>query len=185
MLAALAGAGADEIAPVKLGQAAALGHQVLGAERLTGLLGAAIGLPVRVVEFVGDLDGDPVAACRPGWGAPTPGSAATPWSGREASRARTGSSSGSARSVSPTTARCCPGGERLAGLRRAILHGLGETLDVDVRPVLRGGEVPAARLGAAALGHTAWLAPLRDSDADDLRIARGRRPRGRGPRAAA
>ncbi len=55
--------------------------------------------------------------------------------------------------------RFLPGGSGLADLRLALLHGLGETLDVDVRPVLRRDEIPDARFGTARLGRTAWLKP--------------------------
>ena len=184
MLAALTGGGADEVAPVKLGQAAALGHQVLGAERLTGLLGAAIGLPVRVVEFVGAWTAIPsrlqtrLGHAHAGLGRDA---VVGPRSFARQHRIEL--------RVGPLGIRdycsMLPGGERLARLRRAILHGLGESLDVDVRPVLRVGEVPEARLGAAALGHTAWLQPLRDSDAADLRIAAVVGLAADGPRAAA
>ncbi|MFO1144655.1 MAG: type VI secretion system baseplate subunit TssG [Amaricoccus sp.] len=78
-----------------------------------------------------------------------------------------------------------PGGERLKALRHAILHGLGETLDVDVRPVLRAGEVPAAKLGDATLGRVAWLAPRGDRDADDLCLRAVVGLAAEGPRAAA
>ena len=151
------GAGRGRCRRDRAGQArAGRGARPPGARRRNGSpasLGAAIGLPVRVVEFVGAWAAIPSPPADPARGAPTPGSAATPWSGREASRARAGSSSGSARSGSPTTARCCRAASGSPALRHAILHGLGETLDVDVRPVLRVDEIPAARLGAAALGH--------------------------------
>jgi type VI secretion system protein ImpH len=55
-------------------------------------------------------------------------------------------------------------------LRRALLHGIGESLDVDFRPVLRREDIPAARLGAARLARTAWLAPRRTAHAADLRL---------------
>ena len=63
-----------------------------------------------------------------------------------------------------------PGGARLETLRKAVLHGIGETLDVDFRPLLRAREVPAARIGAVQIGRTAWLTPARAADARDLRL---------------
>ena len=63
-----------------------------------------------------------------------------------------------------------PGGARLETLRTAVLHGIGETLDVDFRPLLRGAEIPAARIGAMQVGRTAWLTPARAADARDLRL---------------
>ena len=61
------------------------------------------------------------------------------------------------RAARRAAARCrlsrasCRADARLATLRRALLHAVGETLDVDVRPVLRRDAVPAAaaRRGAA------------------------------------
>ena len=43
-----------------------------------------------------------------------------------------------------------PGGARLETLRKAVLHGIGETLDVDFRPLLRAARGPrrADRRGA-------------------------------------
>lgn len=184
MLAAMAGAGADEIAPVKLGQAAALGHQVLGPERLTGLVTAAVGLPVKVAEFVGSWSAIPARLqTRLGGAHATLGRAATlgPRSFTRQSRIelRVGPLGLAAfRSL-------LPGGERLKALRHAILHGLGETLDVDVRPVLRAGEVPPAKLGDATLGRVAWLAPRRDRDVDDLCLRAAVGLAAEGPRAAA
>lgn len=186
MLAALAGAeiGADEIAPVKLGQAAALGHQVLGPERLTGLVAGAIRLPVSVSEFVGSWAAIPLRLqTRLGGPYAALGRTATlgPRSFTRQSRVEL--------RVGPLDLACyrtlLPGGDVLRRLRRAVLHGLGEAFDVDVRPVLRAGEVPAARLGEAELGRVAWLAPRGGRDADDLclRAVVGLAPEG--PRAAA
>jgi type VI secretion system protein ImpH len=63
-----------------------------------------------------------------------------------------------------------PGGSRLETLRKAVRHGVGETFDVDFRPLLRAADIPPARIGAAAVGRTAWLAPRRTADAGDLRL---------------
>lgn len=57
-------------------------------------------------------------------------------------------------------------------LRHAIIAAAGKDLQFDLRLVLRAQEVPAAQLGAAQLGRTAWLAPTRENDADDLKMSR-------------
>jgi type VI secretion system protein ImpH len=166
---ALAGTGADRLAPVKLGQAAALGHQVLGPERLTGLLRAALGVQVQVEEFVGT------------WVA-LPERLQT-----RLGRAHAGLGQGAAVGPRIFTRQnrillhlgplgmleyeaFLPGGPRLAALRLALLHAMGEQLDVDVRLLLRRTEVPSARIGTSRLGCTAWLSPKRDADAGDLRM---------------
>ena len=115
MLAAMAGAGADAIAPVKLGQAAALGHQVLGPERLDrigrgGGRAAGSGGGVR-----GDLGGDPAAAADPPRRRARDARAGGDARAAQPSRGRAASSSGSGRSGSPASVRCLPGGERLEG----------------------------------------------------------------------
>ena len=70
------------------------------------------------------------------------------------------------RSGRPARRRCA----RLETLRTAVLHGIGETLDVDFRPLLRAAEIPAARISAVQVGRTAWLTPARAADARDLRL---------------
>jgi type VI secretion system protein ImpH len=61
---------------------------------------------------------------------------------------------------------------RRTELRHAILFAMGEAIAFDLRLVLRGQDVPAARLGSARLGRTAWLAPVPVADRDDL-VMRG------------
>ncbi|TPE49099.1 type VI secretion system baseplate subunit TssG [Amaricoccus solimangrovi] len=167
MLRALAGGGEDPIAGLKLGQAAALSHQVLGPERLTSLVSAALGLPVRISEFVGGWNAVPARLM-------TRLGRAHAVLGRGAAlgpRVFTRQSRIELR-VGPLGfddyLSLLPGGRRLAALRLALLHGIGESLDVDLRPILAAAEIPAARLGASRLGRTAWLAPRRAADADDL-----------------
>ncbi len=169
MLAAMAGADAAGLRPAKLFQAAALGHQVLGPERLAGLLTAATGAPVSIEEFVGAWSTIPARLqSRLGGAGAVLGRGATLgprfFSRQQRIEIRVG----------PLTLadyeRFLPGGDGLAALRLALLHGLGETLDVDVRPVLRRDAVPDARLASARLGHVAWMAPDRRADADDLRL---------------
>ncbi len=184
MLRALAGEGSGPIGPVKLGQAAALGHQVFGPERLTGVLASALGVPVRVREFVGSWTAVP-ARLQTRLGAAHAGLGTSAILGPRvfARQARTEVRVGP---LSLTDyLEFIPGGSRLAALRGALLHAVGETLDVDVRPVLRRDAVPAARLGTARLGCTAWIAPRRDRDADDLRLRAVVGLAADGPRAAA
>ncbi|SDE43808.1 type VI secretion system baseplate subunit TssG [Ruegeria marina] len=57
-------------------------------------------------------------------------------------------------------------------LRRAVIFAEGKGVDYDLRLVLAPGEVPAARLGSARLGRTAWLAPDLSRGADDMCFAR-------------
>ena len=58
----------------------------------------------------------------------------------------------------------------LETLRKAVLHGSYETLDVDFRPLLRAAEILAARIGTVRVGRTGWLTPARAADARDLRL---------------
>lgn len=165
MLGALVGGGEDQVARLKRGQAAALGHRVLGPERLTDLVARALDLPVRIVEFVGSWNAIPprlqsrLGGARLGRGA-TLGPRFFTRQTRIELR------------VGPVSIAdylaLLPRGARSGTTRLALLHGLGESLDVDLRPILRAAEIPAARLGAAQLGRTAWLAPGRDRDAADL-----------------
>jgi type VI secretion system protein ImpH len=64
-------------------------------------------------------------------------------------------------------------------LRHAIVFAMGEGIAFDLRLVLAGAEVPAARLGAARLGQTAWLAPTAGHVRDDL-VMRGFTGQGHG-----
>lgn len=170
MLGALGGGGTDTVAELKLGQAAALGHQVLGPERLTGLLEAALGLPVRIEEFVGSWNAaPPELQTRLGATHATLGRGATLGPRFFTRQTRVELRLGPVGLADYLA--LLPGGARFETARRALLHGIGESLDVDLRPVLRATEIPAARLGGSRLGRTAWLAPRRDADAADLRLA--------------
>ena len=170
MLAALAGAGADEVAPVKLGQAAALGHQVLGAgaaDRPPRRGGRAAGAGRRVRRR---LDGDPARGCRPGSAARTPRSArgATLGPRSFARQSRIELRVGPLGLADYRT--LLPGGERLAarcGTRSCT--GSARRLDVDVRPVLRGARGPGGAARRRRRSATPpGCAPRRD--------ARRRRP---------
>ena len=169
MLGALAGADAATLRRAKLDQAAALGHQVLGPERLAGLVATAIGVPVRIREFVGAWSAIPARLqSRLGAAHATLGRGAAlgprVFSRQQRIEVRIGPLG------LADYQRFLPGGSGLADLRLALLHGLGETLDVDVRPMLRRDEIPNARFGTARLGRTAWMKPARTVDAADLRL---------------
>ncbi|HET9069025.1 MAG TPA: type VI secretion system baseplate subunit TssG [Amaricoccus sp.] len=169
ILAAIAGAGGSSLRAEKLDQAAALGHQVLGPERLAGLVEAAVGAPVAIEEFVGAWTEMPrrlqtrLGAAHAGLGR---GASIGPRVFSRQSRMEI--------RVGPLAladyVAFLPGGARLETLRKAVLHGIGEALDVDFRPILRASEVPKARIGGAAIGRTGWLAPTGAADAGDLRL---------------
>jgi type VI secretion system protein ImpH len=169
MLGALVGGGSEAIGAVKRSQAASLARQVLGPERLTFLVRALLEVPVRVEEFVGTSVLLP-ARLQSRLGGPHAGL------GRGATLGPRvfGRQSRIELRLGPLGlddfVALLPGGERLRLLRSAVLHAIGETLDVDVRLLLRREEIPAARLGAARLGHAAWVAPRREADAADLRL---------------
>ena len=62
--------------------------------------------------------------------------------------------------------RLLPGGDGFARLQAIIRNYVGDTLDCDVRLVLRGADMPRLGLdGAGRLGQTTWLRSLRDDDA--------------------
>jgi type VI secretion system protein ImpH len=169
ILAAMAGAGEPSLRAEKLAQAAALGHQVLGPERLASLVGAAVGAPVEIEEFVGAWSEVPRRLQTRLGGAHATlgrGAALGPriFTRQNRVEIRIGPLS------LPDYRDFLPGGARLETLRRAVLHGIGETLDVDFRPLLRAAETPAARLGAVEVGRTAWMTPARAADARDLRL---------------
>ena len=169
ILAAMAGAAAPSLRAEKLGQAAALGHQVLGPERLAGLVRAAVGAPVEIEEFVGAWSEMPrrlqtrLGGAHAGLGR---GATLGPRIFARQSRIEI--------RIGPLSLadyrEFLPGGARLETLRTAVLHGIGEILDVDFRPLLRAAEIPAARISAVQVGRTAWLTPARAADARDLRL---------------
>lgn len=169
ILSAMAGAGGPPLRAEKLGHAAALGHQVLGPERLAGLVQAAVGAPVAIDEFVGAWAEMPRRLQTRLGGAHATlgrGAALGPriFSRQNRMEIRIGPL------ALPDYLDFLPGGQRLGALRTAVLHGIGETLDADFRPLLRAAAIPDAHIGSARIGRTAWLAPARTADAADLRI---------------
>ncbi|WP_086998864.1 type VI secretion system baseplate subunit TssG [Rhizobium sullae] len=154
----------------KLSHAPALAHQVDGPERLTLFLADLLKVPVRLREFVGTWMPIPNGLqSRLGGAHAQLGRSATigPRTFQRQQRIEL--------SIGPLTladyVAFLPGCERRETLQTAIRDLVGHGLDVDVRLVLRRDEVPAAKMGAARIGHIAWLARPKDrSDADDLCI---------------
>jgi type VI secretion system protein ImpH len=186
MSAALAGLGLcgrrhgerGAIDATKLSHAAALAHQVDGPERLTLFLADLLKVPVRLREFVGTWMPIPkMLQSRLGGAHVQLGRSATigPRTFQRQQRIEL--------SIGPLTLAdymtFLPGSERRETLQTAIRDLAGDGLDVDVRLVLKRDEVPAAKMGAARIGHIAWLARPKDrGDADDfcMRTVIGWRP---------
>lgn len=155
---------------VKLRQAAAIACQVDGPERLTLFIAEAFKVPVQLKEFVAAWLPIPVPLqTRVGSAHAQLGRGATigPRSFTRQSRIEL--------RIGPldfqTYLEFLPGSRRLAVLRRAVSDLIGEVLDVDLKVVLAREEVPAARIGAARIGRTAWLAPpVERADAEDMRL---------------
>lgn len=178
MLEAMAGTGLPgtqnaenpELDAVKLRQAAALASQVDGPERLTLFLSEAFNVPVRLKEFVAAWMTIPATLqTRLGKDYAALGRSATigPRSFSRQSRIEV--------EIGPLGFEdykaFLPGSRRLGVLKRAIRDLIGELLDVDLRIVLARDEVPPARVGAAQLARTAWLAPPDErGDAKDMRL---------------
>ncbi|WP_269932869.1 type VI secretion system baseplate subunit TssG [Aminobacter sp. HY435] len=155
---------------VKLRQAAALASQLDGPERLTLFVAEAFKVPVRLKEFVAAWLAVPAALqSRLGQAYASLGNGA-------AIGPRTFSRQGRIElRIGPldieTYLAFLPGSRKLALLKHAIRDLIGEGLDVDLRLVLARQDVPAARLGSARLGRTAWLAPPEErDDAEDMRL---------------
>jgi type VI secretion system protein ImpH len=178
MLAALAGLGllgkGDKyraaIDAVKLRHAPALAHQVDGPERLTRFLADLLKVPVRLREFVGTWMEIPKALqSRIGVAHARLGGDATIGPRTFQRQQRIELCIGPLALADYMT--FLPDSERQRILRNAIQDLVGNGLDVDVRLVLRRDEVPAARVGTARIGYTAWLAPPENRvDADNMRI---------------
>ncbi len=176
LLGALAGVGLPEAAPsaaveaLARRHATALGHQVEGPERLTRMLADALDARVELSEFVGVWMPIP-ERLRSRLGGPLAqlGGGATVGARTFQRQARIEIALGPL--GLDEFAGLLPGAAALGQLREIVRHVIGETLDVDLRLVLAGAEVPAARLGSARLGRVAWL-PRRGAaeDRGDLRL---------------
>lgn len=179
MLGALAGIGlpgtASEPADaaldiVKLRQAGALASQVEGPERLTSFIAEAFGVPTALKEFVAAwIALPPGLQTRLGKAHASLGRGAAigprVFSRQSRVELRIGPLD------LPTYMGFLPGGRRFAMLKRAVRNLVGGGMDVDLRLVLASAAVPAARLGEAKLGRTAWLPrPHGAPDAEDMHV---------------
>lgn len=175
MQAALAGIGlpgmATGDAALKLRHATALGSTVHGPERLTRLVADLLGMPVRLVEFTGHWMEIPAhLQTRIGRSHAVLGQSAV--AGRRSFQRQDRAEL----RIGPLTLadyrRLLDDGGLRARLRHAIRFAMGREIDFDLRLVLARDEVPDPRIGPCQLGRTAWLAPSRRKDADDLRLPR-------------
>ncbi|MGE0500229.1 MAG: type VI secretion system baseplate subunit TssG [Rhizobiaceae bacterium] len=155
---------------VKLRQAAALANQVDGPERLTLFVAEAFRVPVALKEFVAAWVPIPQdLQSRIGQAFATLGGGAT------VGRRVFSRQSRVELVIGPVGIQdylsFLPDGERFNALKRVIRDLVGEQMDVDVRVVLAGAEVPKPSLGQVRLGRTTWLArPDEKGDADDMRL---------------
>jgi len=149
------------------------GHLSLGSknpEGLVALLSAFFRVPVRVKQFVGswlDLEPDDRwrLGARAGLGQST-SIGQRVWSRSAKFRVLIGP-------LSLTEyQRLLPGGDSLMRVEAIVRNYVGDTLDWDVNLILKGAEVPRARLGGETrLGHTSWIGSRSaQGDANDLCI---------------
>ncbi|MBN8632074.1 MAG: type VI secretion system baseplate subunit TssG [Rhodobacterales bacterium] len=154
---------------LKLRHATALGRQVTSVERLTAYLGDVLEAPVSLVEFLGTWTEVP----------PRLQSRLGRQHARLGRSAVVGARSFQRQTLVELRVGPLPltrfteflADSALIGrLRHAIRHAMGREMEFNLRLVLSREDVPDARLGQSQLGRTAWLAPKRDRDADDLRL---------------
>ena len=149
------------------------GHLSAGprnAEGLTAILSAFLRAPVRVAEFVGTwLPLEPSDRFRLGAPATLGGTAVIGervWSRGSKFRVVVGPLG------LDEYRRLLPGGPSMARLAAAVRGYAGDALDWDVNLVLRGSEVPPARLGTdAVLGQLAFMGGGGGRDRDDMLAA--------------
>ena len=152
------------------------GHLSAGprnAEGLTAILSAFLAAPVRVIQFVGAwLPLEPSDRFRLGAPATRGGTAvigARVWSRGAKFRIVVGPLG------LAEYRRLLPGGPSMARLAAAVRGYAGDALDWDVNLVLRGDEVPPARLGTdAVLGQLAFVGGGNGRDRDDMLAAPAR-----------
>ncbi|TCO70529.1 type VI secretion system baseplate subunit TssG [Rhodovulum euryhalinum] len=155
-----------------------LAGQVRGVERLTRFLSDVIGAPVGLREFVGVWTDIPARLqTRLGLAHAGLGTGAVVGARSFSRHARVEIVVGPVDRARYEAIMA--DGAAQDALRRATLFALGHGIDADLRLVLAADEVPAAQLGAARLGRTAWLGPRARGDADDLRLPRITAPRRR------
>lgn len=144
---------------------------VRSAASLSAMLGALVGAPVRVRQFVGSwLTLEPEDLWRLG-SAPIGGACLGERVRSLSARFRV--------EVGPLTLAqyraLLPGGPALARVAAVIRNHSGDALDWDVRLALAAEEVPVMALGREArLGHTTWMGARSDpGPAADLHLTQG------------
>jgi len=155
---------------LKLRHATSLGHQVQGVERLAAYLADVVQAPVKLVEFVGSwISVPPRLQTRLGAAHALLGQSAVAGARSYSRQSRVELQIGPL--SLPDYRRFLDSPAVSDSLRHAIRHAVGHELEVDVALVLARDAIPDARLGAAQLGRTGWLAPRREADAMDLRLS--------------
>ncbi len=173
LMRALAGIGlpgtrgiSEGLDAAKLHHATSLAHHVKNPERLTSFLETVVGVPVKMKEFLGVWVDLPehlqtrlgAVHCGLGTGAVAGGRVFDRQSHAELR-------------LGPLTldqfTRFLDDPAAWARLRHAVIFASGKELAFSLRLVLAAGEVPAAKLGQARVGKTAWLAPDPETEADD------------------
>lgn len=166
-----AGTSSDPQTRIRQRHATSLGRQVYSVERLTAYLRDVLQAPVALREFVGSWTEVPARLQSRLGRAHAELGRSTVIGARSFQRQALAELR-----VGPLSLAEFRGfladGALLGRLRGAIRHAMGRELEFDLRLVLHRDEVPALRLGASQLGRTAWLAPTRAKDSDDLRLYR-------------
>ena len=167
MLTALGGIETgDDQAGIKLGQVASLARQVCSPERLEVFLSKVAGAPVQIKEFIGHwMDVAPALQTRLGRNYHQLGQSAV-----VGNRSYQRSDCVELR-IGPvdreTFEAFMDGSDKTEALRRAILYAAGQDTAFDLRIILEKSEIPQARLGEARLSLSSWLAPTRETHAQD------------------
>ncbi|MEM7060512.1 MAG: type VI secretion system baseplate subunit TssG [Pseudomonadota bacterium] len=151
---------------VAMRQAGSLGHQVHGPERLVGFLSECLKVPVQVEEFAASWMEIPTEiqtrlGKRHSRLAETATVGKRVFDRQGAIEIRLGPLS------FDEYQDFLPGGEKRAALQRALDFALSREVTATLRFVLKKQDVPRARIGACAVGHTAWLSPKDDRRAND------------------
>ena len=154
---------------LKLRHATSLGRQVYSVERLTDYLGDVLDAPVSLVEFLGTWTGIP-PRLQSGLGRQHAGLGRSAVVGARSFQRQTLVELRIGPLPLARFTEFLADPELTARLRHAIRHAMGREMEFDLRLVLAREEIPDARLGQCQLGRTAWLAPKRQQDADDLRL---------------
>jgi type VI secretion system protein ImpH len=165
MVAALAGIGLPGLRQANgrtadpdlaLRQATSLGHQVNGAERLTGYLTDLLQMPVRLCEFIGHwLEIPPPLQTRLGSAHNGLGRGAVVGARMFQRQDRAELQLGPL--DLPRYLALIRDGKALAAIRRAIRFVAGTDVEYDLRLVLAADQVPEPRIGQVALGRSGWL----------------------------